>query len=110
MRKAFLFLGFAVLGLFLSYYFSDDRYEKVDPKALAENCYGRVELDGRLLRVFYSKKGNLIGVVSSNGYHFLVLLNGYNYSKGDLLTVKGFASKYSGSCWVFPKQVKLNDF
>lgn len=109
MRKVILSsFAFSVLGLFLVYAFSPEmKYEDKSIFEVIEECNGLYKTEGRLAKTFYSKKGNFIGVLGEEKYTLMVMLDNNSYFAGDMILVKGRASRLSKTCWFFPDAVDL---
>lgn len=92
---------FAIIGLFLSY-FSEPEQIFSD----FEKCEGKVKTQGTLIKTFFSKNGNNIGILKTiNGKTVFIALD-YSFSKGDELRVYANAENFSGQCWLFPEVVE----
>jgi len=96
----------AVSGILLVWFFSPE--QKYAPRSISEireNCEGYAQTTGKIIRAFYSKKANYIGLLAENNDTVLVKLDG-SFFEGDRIKVFGSASEYSGECWLFPEKVE----
>lgn len=89
-------LVFSAIGLAIVWAFSGAEYAALDGE-----CAGLVRHECALDRVFYSKKGNRVGVCGDA----MLLLNDFYAPPGGRVSVEGKASKYGDSCWIFPDKV-----
>ena len=105
-RLLFIACLIAILLVFL--FSPGNKYSELSLKNAVSSCEGLVKFDAPLSKVFYSSKGNRIGVIG-NSSELMVLLNDYDAEQGDWVLVKGRASPYSGACWVFPDAVEAHD-
>ena len=107
-KIVYISIFFAVLGLFFIYFFSpSQKYIENDIFEINQDCDGSFKTKGTLIRAFYSKKGNFIGVLSEGNFSLLVFLKNNSFYIGDEIYLEGQANRFSNACWFFPDKVEL---
>ncbi|MFH0987193.1 MAG: OB-fold nucleic acid binding domain-containing protein [Candidatus Micrarchaeota archaeon] len=96
----------ALVGLALVYFFSPEiTYQRLTVEQVSESCEGYVSVSGEIVKTFYSQKGNFIVTVSDGNAVALVVTDPI-YKTGDIISLKGRASEYGSSCWIFPEDIE----
>lgn len=106
-RSIVLLLLISVTGLVLIYFYPGSQYESGTLEEVKKDCDGKVKIQGRIIKTFYSEKGNYIGIIASEEDQLLVLLPEEEHHPGDEVEIKGIASKYRGQCFIFPDEIRL---
>lgn len=92
----FLFSA-AVLGIVLIYFFSPQN-------DFLASCNGDVKANGTLVKTFFSKNKNVVGIFKSSDKEFLVNLDEFVDTPKNA-EISGRASNYNDACWIFPDEI-----
>ena len=99
---------FSLLGLFLIYMFSPENiYTYKTISEINQECDGSVKTAAHLVKVFYSSRGSLIGLLKEENKTIFVFLKNYSVIGGENILVKGKAEIYRQQCWIFPDNLEI---
>ncbi len=101
-------LTMAASGIVLIYlFFPGQQQEARSVQELRKDCFGPVDLEGTIQKVFHSSNGKLIGELKQNKSTVMVFLGDSLLEKGTNVSVTGKASKFSNQCWIFSERVEV---
>lgn len=106
-KTIILSLSIATTGLILLQTLPPTPHNPLTIQEITENCEGKIETQGRIIKTFYSEKQNHIGIIPGKTNQLLIMLPENKFYAGDNVKIKGRASEYREQCFIFPDEIEL---
>ncbi len=106
-KSTTLTLAIAITGLILLQTTTTTDYPNKTIKEIKSNCKGKFTTQGKIIKTFYSEKGNYLGIITGEEEQALIMLSETKTLPGNQVKVKGKASGYREQCFLFPEKVKI---